>query len=358
MRHEHPPDPMPVSDSAGIDIVATLGPATAAPDRIRELLAAGATRFRLNLAHADADWLNRCLAAIRSIVRPESARLPVVADLPGRKFRTGRLDRPFRLETGQEIFFGRPSPARGSERQISCPHWPENHPPEKGEIILLQDGALELRVLDAGPDGCRAQVTRGGTVLDRMGVVFAGTASLQFMALEKEKIRLCLHHGVAQFLISYCDSPADITAVRRNLNPAPSSECTLIPKLETAIALENMDALLSAVSTVCLARGDLGAQVGLLRVPPAEIRLLAAARRTGRSVWIAGQLLPGSLTERGVSRPELAAVYYALCHGARGFILSEETAIHTDAPSAVRALTGIVRQWTVAGAPRCTATGN
>ncbi|MBN2431915.1 MAG: hypothetical protein JXQ27_10580 [Acidobacteria bacterium] len=345
----------PAFGSTHIEIIATLGPATASPDGIRALLSAGATRFRLNLAHADSDWLKRCLAAIRSLVVPGSAHLPVVADLPGRKFRTERLAAPFQLQAGTEVYFGRSAPQTENVVHVPFHDWPEIISPKRGDTILLQDGAMELRIQESGPTGCRARVIRGGMLRDRMGVVFTGAVSSQLMTLAEEKIRICRAQGVHAFLISYCETPADVATVHRSVGSASDSACVLIPKIETAAALQNVDALLAAVDTVCLARGDLGAQIGLSRVPPAEIRLLKAARQAGRGVWIAGQVLPGSLTDSGVNRPELAALYYALCHGARGFILSEETAVNEKAATAIRSMVEIIQQWTDNGSPHCQA---
>ena len=336
------PKPFP----GGFELVATLGPAADSPAAVAALAAAGATHFRVNLAHAAPDWLDAVLARAAAGAGADAGPLPVVADLPGCKPRTGDLGAPVRLRPGDRVWLGGPVPAGMEARRIPLDFAEIDCRPRTGDELLLRDGRLRLAVVRTAGDGCLCEVTVGGEALGRMGVALTGEAGVRMgRTLPQDLLERCLRGGVRAFLLSYCEEAADLAVVAEACRARGVEGVRLIPKIETLRALDNLPAILGACETLCIARGDLGTQVPLPELPGVERRLLAEARGAGRRAWMAGEVLGGFARAASASRGELAGVWSALDHGAAGFILSDETAVGPDPSGAVRLLKDLTEAW-------------
>ena len=321
------------------ELVATLGPASDSPEAIAALAGAGADLFRVNLAHAAPNWLDAVLRCVAEQAGAATGPLPVVADLPGCKPRTGDLDAPVRLHQGDRVWLGGPVPAGTEARRIPLDFAEIDCRPRAGDELLLRDGRIRLAVVRAAGDGCLCSVTSGGEAVGRMGVALAGEAGVRVRrSLPQDLLKRCLRGGVRAFLLSYCEEAADVSEVEEACRALGVEGVRLIPKIETLRALDNLPAILEACDTLCIARGDLGTQVPLPELPGIERRLLAEARAAGRRAWVAGEVLGGFARAASASRGELAGVWSALDHGAAGFILSDETAVGPDPAGAVRLL--------------------
>jgi pyruvate kinase len=328
------------------DLVATLGPASDSAATIAALAKAGANLFRINLTHARSDWLAAVLERLAGQADPAAGPLPVVADLPGCKPRTGDLDGPVRLRLGEHVWLGRTAPAGTNACRIPLDFAEINCRPRAGDKLLLRDGRIRLVVVRAAAGGCLCTVAAGGEVVDRMGVALAGEAGARMRrALPQDLLEHCLRGGVRSFLLSYCEEAADLAEVAEACRAHGVEGVRLIPKVETLRALDNLPEILGGCETICVARGDLGTQVPLPALPGVERRLLAAARAAGRRAWVAGEVLAGCSRAGGASRGELAGVWAALDHGAAGFILSDETAVGPDPAAAVQLLRDLIRSW-------------
>lgn len=328
------------------ELVATLGPASDSPDAIAALAGAGATLFRVNLAHAAPKWLDAILRCVAEKTGPAAASLPVVADLPGCKPRTGDLEAPVRLRPGDRVWLGGPVPAGTAARRIPLDFAEIDCRPGVGDELLLRDGRIRLAVVRAAADGCLCAVTAGGEAVGRMGVALAGEAGVRVhRLLPQDLVKRCLQGGVQAFLLSYCEEAAEVVEAAEACRALGAEGVRLVPKIETLRALDNLPEILAVCETLCIARGDLGTQVPLPELPGVERRLLAEARSAGRRAWMAGEVLGGFARSASASRGELAGVWSALDHGAAGFILSDETAVGPDPVGAVRLLKELVVTW-------------
>ncbi len=336
-----------VESQDAIELVATLGPASDSPDAITALAAGGATLFRVNLAHAVPKWLDAVLRCVAEKAAPAAGTLPVVADLPGCKPRTGDLDAPVRLRPGDRVWLGGPVPAGTAAHRIPLDFAEIDCRPGLGDDLLLRDGRIRLAVIRVAEGGCLCAVTAGGEAVGRMGLALAGEAGVRVHRfLPQDLLKHCLRAGVRAFLLSYCEEAGEIDEVAEFCRTLGVEGVRLIPKVETLRALDNLPEILGACATLCIARGDLGTQVPLPELPGVERRLLAEARAAGRRAWMAGEVLGGFARAASASRGELAGVWSALDHGAAGFILSDETAVGPDPAGAVRLLRELVDSWT------------
>lgn len=323
-----------------IEIVATVGPASADPRTLAALRAAGADAFRLNLAHASPEWLARTVDAIRRS-SPEAAEAQLIADLPGRKPRTGALERPLTVRPGDAVWLGAVAAAPAGVVAVPFDLDAVDPAPATGDTVRLRDGQVRLVVGEVERDGLRADCLDAGELTSRMGVTWGDGEARLRAAVWTGALAACWELGVRRYLVSYCDGPADLAAVAARL-PAPAQ---LIPKIETEAAVDAAAALIAAAACGCIARGDLGTQVPPARLPGIERRLLEAARAAGKGMFLAGGLLPSGAAGQAVTRAERAALHYALMHGATGFILSEETAVGPAPVAAVAELRAIVEAW-------------
>lgn len=324
-------------------LIATLGPASWNPEGIQSLLAAGATQLRLNLSHLDAEGVLALCARIRTAT---GGALPVVADLPGRKMRTGDLLHPLTLQAGQQVFLGPVSSAPPETVALPADLPPGFRLLAAGSPVLLRDGRLALEILGATPEGLLCRVILGGEAVSRMGLTLPGApVSGDSYQLPEGLLEACLEAGVRSFLLSFCDSPDDLACVAGRCTSLDCPEVELIPKYETPAALESAEAILDACETACIARGDLGTHLPLPRLAHAEADLLRLAGERRRRLIVAGEVLPGFLTGTRATRPEAVAVYHELAAGAAGFILSDETAVGPDPVGAVTLLAAVVREF-------------
>jgi len=323
-----------------IEIVATVGPVSEDSRTLAALRVAGADAFRLNLAHASPEWLARTVDAVRRAA-PEVVESRLIADLPGRKPRTGALERPLTVRPGDALWLGSVAAAPAGVAVVPFDLGAVDPAPAPGDTLRLRDGQVRLAVGEVGRDGLRTQCLDAGELTSRMGITWGdGEARLRTEAWAGA-LAACWELGVRRYLVSYCDGPADLAAVAERF-PGPAR---LIPKIETEAAVSAAAALIDAAACGCIARGDLGTQVPPARLPGIERRLLEAARAAGKGMLLAGGLLPSAAAGRAVTRAERAALHYALAHGATGFILSEETAVGPAPAAAVAELRAIVEAW-------------
>lgn len=329
--------------AATLELVATIGPSSRTPELLAAMRQAGATAFRINLAHAGPAWLGEVFAHLRQLF-PEGGSVPVLPDLPGAKPRTGPLALPLVLERGERVVLGRSS----APGRVFLPvDWSVfNRRPAAGDTLLLRDGRLQLRVMQAGEHSVQAVVEQGGEVTGRMGLALAGTGDFRILQpFSTATLELCRQAGLERFLLSFCDTTADLAGAEAEFRRLGFPAVSLWPKLETRPAIDNVSAILDAAPGACLARGDLGTQLDPAELPAAEIRVLAAGRRAGKPVLLAGEVFYSLMYQPRPVRAELSAAWYALAGGAAGFVLSDETATGPNPVMAVAAAAGLLRQW-------------
>ncbi|MBI2900503.1 MAG: pyruvate kinase [Planctomycetes bacterium] len=301
-------------------IVATLGPATASEEAIAALIGAGVDVFRLNFSHGTHEDHGAAIGRIRRLAgdRP----VAILQDLCGPKF---RLDRPLRARAGEIVEIPLPGGVR------------------PGDPVLLADGTVHLEVVD----GMRCRVVIGGDLPAGKGINFP-SSRLDVPALT-DKDRRDLAFGVAQGVdfvaLSFVRRASDLDEVKRSGLP-------VVAKIEKPEAVENMEEIVRAADGIMVARGDLGVEIPIERVPVVQKRLIALANRAGKPVITATQMLRSMVDEPMPTRAEATDVANAVLDGTDAVMLSEETAIGKYAVESVRVMDRIIAEAEPLLAPR------
>ncbi len=305
-------------------IVATLGPASGTAERIRALFAAGADVFRINMSHTDPAQLKALAAAVREVETQVKRPIAILADLQGPKLRLGRIaGGAVELVTGASLRLDQ-SAEPGTAKRIPVPH-PEIFASLKpGHAVLIDDGKVRLEARSVVPGNIEAIVTRGGTVTDHKGVNLPDTL-LAIPALtpkDRTDLDLALNAGVDWVALSFVQRADDVAELRKLV----AGRANVLAKIEKPAALAALDAILMLADAVMVARGDLGVELPLEMVPGRQKEIVRAARRNGKPVVVATQMLESMIHAAVPTRAEVSDVATAVFDGADAVMLSAETA--------------------------------
>jgi pyruvate kinase len=304
-------------------IMATLGPVSTQEDVLRGLVQAGVDLFRLNLSHGTHEEHARTLDLVRRTAREEGCHLPVVMDLMGPRYRLGTLPGNGRtLQPGEEVVLG--TQESGADLPVDANILEHL---ETGERVLIDSGLIEIRIVEKDGDHVRARVVNGGPVRTRKGINLPDT-NLPFEISEKDRadVAFAVRQGADFLAASYVGEASHLDQLRAVVEGA-GGQIPLVAKLERATALEHLDEIAEAADGVMVARGDLGVEVPLYRVPVLQKEIVAAGRRSGKPVIVATQMLESMIEQPRPTRAEATDVANAVFDGADALMLSGETAV-------------------------------
>jgi len=319
-------------------IVCTLGPATDSAEGIAELIEAGTDVFRLNFSHGDREDHRTKIHRIREVAQGIGREVGILQDLGGPKIRLGELpERGIDLEAGRTVALGVEGETAPGVIPVSYPFLLEDI--RVGETILLADGIAELEVTDSQKDRLVCQVVIGGTVTSRKGVNLpqAKLRIAAFTGKDRADLEVGLEEGVDFVALSFVRHEDDLSPVRERISHLDHPPM-LIAKIEKPQAVERLQPILEAVDGVMVARGDLGVEMPPEKVPMIQKEIIAAARRAGRPVITATQMLRSMVDSPRPLRAEASDVANAVLDGTDAVMLSEETAIGNYPSEAVRVL--------------------
>ncbi len=331
-------------------IVATIGPASRAPERIEALIAAGVSVFRLNFSHGNRAEHGRVLADIRRLAGEAGRPVAVLQDLQGPKLRVGDLvdDGPIPLEPGATIHICT-LPVGGTAERISTTYDQLARDLEPGDPVLLADGAIELRVtgieLDTPfGDEVVCEVIVGGLLLPQKGINLPGTRVSAPALTEKDLADLAFGVGIGVDVValSFVRSADDILLAKAEIARLGGGQ-PVIAKIEKPQAVAHLDAIVAASDGVMVARGDLGVELSPERVPIVQKRLIRAANQAGIPVVTATQMLESMMTNPRPTRAEASDVANAILDGSDAVMLSGETAVGDYPIETVRMMARIAR---------------
>ena len=296
-------------------IIATLGPATSAPETIRALFAAGVDVFRLNFSHGDHDGHRRCFEAIREAESATGRPIGVLLDLQGPKLRVGRVvGGSTMLEEGRSLEFDL-DPTPGNSQRIPLPH-PEVFTALKpGTNLLVNDGKVRLEVETCGANFAGVRVKVGGEISDHKGVNIPD-AVLPISPLtgkDRRDLALGLELGVDWVAASFIQRPRDVLLLRE----AIGGRTGLVTKLEKPSAVERVDEIIELSDAIMVARGDLGVELPPEDVPSISRRIVRACRSAGKPVIVATQMLESMVSSPVPTRAEASDVATAIYDGRR-----------------------------------------
>ncbi len=313
-----------VPRSRKVRILATLGPASNSPEMIRTLVEAGADAFRLNMSHGGhADHLRR-IEAIRALEHELDRPTTIVADLQGPKLRVGRFEGDkAELRNGQSFVFDRDQ-SPGNAGRVQLPHREIFEAVEPGARLLVDDGKLVFRIVEAGRDRIDAKVEVGGTISNNKGLNLPDVLLPLAALTEKDRsdLAFALEHGVDWVALSFVQRPEDVAEARRLIG----GKAALLAKIEKPAAIDRLEGILELADAVMVARGDLGVEMPPEQVPPLQKKIVEAARRMGRPVVVATQMLESMVATPSPTRAEVSDVATAVYDGADAIMLSAESA--------------------------------
>ncbi|HEX2765710.1 MAG TPA: pyruvate kinase [Candidatus Limnocylindria bacterium] len=301
-------------------LVCTIGPATV--DRVDALVGAGMDVARVNLSHGTPEEHATAVARVREAAAAADRAVAVLVDLAGPKIRLGDLPEGERaLVPGEELTL---SADGGDGVAVDRPTLPAEL--DRGDRILLADGAAELRVVDTAPGVIRTEVVRGGLVRSRAGVSVPAERLREPGLTERDRQDVTRAVEIGADLIgqSFVRTAADVAELRRLL---PADGPAIVAKIETRPAVDAFDAIAEAADAVMVARGDLGVELPYELVPILQKRLVRRALDRGVPTIVATQMLESMVTAPRPTRAEASDVANAVFDGADAIMLSAETAI-------------------------------
>jgi pyruvate kinase len=296
--------------SRKVKILATLGPASSDRGTIAELFRAGADMFRINMSHASHDIMRGLVTAVRDVESEHGRPIGILADLQGPKFRIATFaSGPVALKRGQEFVIDTDL-APGDSTRVGLPHPEILAAIEPGHRLLLDDGKVRLRVLSSDQHHARTVVEAGTTLSDRKGVSVPDTL-IAFSALtakDRSDLEAALNAGVDWIGLSFIQRPEDLAEVRK----VARGHAGVLAKIEKPQAVERLQEIIEHADALMVARGDLGVEMPLERVPGIQKQITRAARRAGKPVVIATQMLESMIYAPVPTRAEVSDVATAV----------------------------------------------
>jgi len=328
-------------------IVATIGPATESPERIRELIQAGATTFRLNFSHGDHSEHATRIATIRQVAHELGVHIGILQDLQGPKIRLGRFEEgPITLSKSDHFAL--------TSKQVRCNQTVATVTYDKlaeevtaGSRILLDDGRVEMKVdrVDEVDQTLHCVVTVGGVLSNNKGVNFPDV-QLSVRALttkDRQDLAFGLQQGVDWVALSFVRNPSDMQEIRELIRKHGFST-PVVAKIEKFEAIDQIDAILPLCDGVMVARGDLGVEMPAEEVPLLQKDLIHKANSLGIPIITATQMLDSMASSPRPTRAEVSDVANAILDGTDAVMLSNETAVGDYPVEAVETMATIARR--------------
>ncbi|MCS7057301.1 MAG: pyruvate kinase [Meiothermus sp.] len=325
-------------------IVATLGPASRSPEMILALIEAGVDVFRLNFSHGSPEEHRRSVAMIREASAKLGRTIAVLQDLRGPKIRCGQFrGGAVELQAGQR-FTITADPVEGDETRVSTTYRGLPNDVQPGQILLLDDGNIRLRVEEVRQNDIHTTVLVGGKLSDNKGINIPG-ADLSIPALtdkDIEDIALGAELEMDWVAISFVRSRDDLLLARHYLTRY-NSRARLMAKIEKPSAVARFDEILEEADGIMVARGDLGVEMPLEEVPAVQKRIILKAVQAGKAVVTATQMLESMVRNPIPTRAEASDVANAIFDGTDAIMLSAETATGMYPVEAVSFMTRVAK---------------
>jgi pyruvate kinase len=326
-------------------IVATLGPASTSPEIIRALAENGVDVFRLNASHGSPEERTDRIRTIRQVSRDLDKNVAILLDLQGPKIRLGMFSGGGCVLNTGETFAITTEAVEGNSERASTSFSDFARDVKPGDTVLLNDGAVRLRVLETDGVAARCRVVSGGPVGDRKGINLPGAALSTPPLTKKDAADLDagLEQGVDMVALSFVRKPQDVLRLRLYLEER-KARLPVIAKIEKPEAWHNLSAILDECDGVMVARGDLGVEMDLEKVPFIQKSIIDQARRRAKFVITATQMLESMVDNPVPTRAEVSDVANAIYDGTDAVMLSAETSVGKHPLDAVSVMARIASE--------------
>ncbi|MCH8802063.1 MAG: pyruvate kinase [Chloroflexi bacterium] len=325
-------------------IIVTIGPASSDPDMLEQLIGLGLDCARLNFSHGTLDEHAEVIANIRRISKKHGRPVAILQDLGGIKMRLGRLEEPVQLNPGDTVSLV-PEAETQEPGVLPFPQPAVFKHFKPGNNIFIADGTVRLTVTAASSSRVDAIVESSGIVSSFKGVNLPGVPIDEPVLTERDKIALQfgVEHGVDWVGLSFVRTAEDILYAREHLNAA-GSKALVMAKLERGEGVDNIDTILPEVDGIMVARGDLGVEIPMERVPIVQKQLVAKSNEAGKVSVIATQMLWSMVVAPAPTRAEISDVTNAVLDRCDAIMLSDETAVGQHPIEAFKVADATVRE--------------
>lgn len=308
-----------------VKIVATLGPASQSPEMVERLFLAGVDVFRINMSHSSHDGAKTLYNTVRACAARHHHPIGILADLQGPKFRIGEFEGGRVNLAAKSLFRFNREPVQGSAERIHLPHPQIFDAIAVGHALVLDDGKLRMRVVEHSPTEIVAEVRNGGVLASRKGIAMPDTLLNIGPLTEKDKADLAhvLKLGVDWVALSFVQRAEDVQEVRRLIG----TRAAILSKIEKPSAIAELAEVISASDGIMVARGDLGVEMPVEKVPGLQKQITRMARAAGKPVIVATQMLESMISSPMPTRAEVSDVATAVFDGADAIMLSAESAV-------------------------------
>jgi pyruvate kinase len=319
-------------------IVCTLGPASGTEEAVRGLIEAGMNVARLNFSHGTHEQHHETIAMVRRVAADMRRPIAIIGDLQGPRIRIGDIPQAIHVGVGDDVILVHEGEHGDTEIPVTYDHLAEDV--HVGDRLLVDDGLIEMMVMEVSPPRVRARVLHGGVINPHKGLNLPGVHVSAPSITEKDEadVRFAVAHDLEYLALSFVRRARDIEQLRAMVPLG----LLVISKIEKDVALANIESIIAASDGVMVARGDLGVELPFEEVPGAQKRIIGLSNRLGRPVITATQMLESMIEHPRPTRAEASDVANAILDGTDAVMLSAETAAGAYPRLAVEAMTRII----------------
>ncbi len=319
-------------------IIATLGPVSESPEMIEALIRSGANVFRLNFSHGNHEEQGNRITLVREISKKLGVTVAILADLQGPKIRIGEYDGYLKKHESVTLACD-----TANDNEIPVQYKDLYHDVKPGDVLLLDDGLLELKVTEVKGKKIIAIVTVGGKLTSKKGINLPTGSITAEVITDKDKAdaKYALMRGVDFLALSFVRSAADINELREIVSASKNPDTAIIAKVERHEAVKNIEEIIAAADAIMVARGDMGIEISQQKVPLIQKQIVKRCLALGKPVIVATQMLDSMIRNPRSTRAETSDIANAILDGTDAIMLSGETANGKYPREAVRAMNRI-----------------
>lgn len=326
-------------------IVATVGPACSSKEKLLELIVAGVDVFRLNFSHGSHEEHLEVINNIKDLRQKFGFNVSILQDLQGPKIRCGQIENGgVEITEGQQLIITTVE-CLGNQEKVSCSYQSLAKDIKSGDSILIDDGKIELKVFKVEGNEVFTKVVFGGILKSKKGINLPDTdiSEPSLTRKDKEDLAFGIKQDVDWIAISFVRSPGDVLDLK-NIIHENGKNIGVVSKIERPEAIKKIDRIIEASDALMVARGDLGVEVQMERVPLLQKEIVKKCNAAAKPVIIATQMMESMITNPRPTRAEANDVANAVMDGADAVMLSGETAVGKFPLQVIQSMTNIIKE--------------